>query len=193
MNTKEKIISVALRLYNKHGIRTVTTRHIAQEMAISAGNLHYHFKHTEDIVLRIFEQLQSEYDQMVVRFGQNDAPFEELLDVFIEGSYRLIDKYTFIFVNFVEICAWIPAIAESYKRLVARREQQFMVLFEHYTDAGVFRSNIPASVWRGFVRQIFIVSDFWCSSFTVLGGRYEMDALSDYRQTIKVAFYPYLA
>ncbi|MGJ1381958.1 TetR/AcrR family transcriptional regulator [Sphingobacterium siyangense] len=50
MNTKEKIIVGALKLYNRDGIRTVTTRQIAQELNISAGNLHYHFKHTEDIM-----------------------------------------------------------------------------------------------------------------------------------------------
>jgi len=192
MNTKEKIVVEALGVYNREGIRTVTTRQIAQEMGISAGNLHYHFKHTEDIIFTIFEQLQRDYDEMVVLFDQKDATFQELLQEFTEGSYLLINKYKFIFVNFVEICTWIPAIGDAYRTLVARREEQFIALFEHYSKLGMFRQDIPIAILKGFVRQMFIISDFWYSSFAVLGGRFESDGLEDYRQTIAVAFYPYL-
>lgn len=192
MNTKEKIVAAALGVYNRDGIRTVTTRQIAQEMGISAGNLHYHFKHTEDIIFTIFEELQRDYDEMVVLFDQKDATFQELLQEFTEGSYLLINKYKFIFANFVEICTWIPAIGDAYRTLVARREEQFISLFEHYSKLGMFRQDIPIAILKGFVRQIFIISDFWYSSFAVLGGRFESDALEDYRQTIEVTFYPYL-
>lgn len=192
MNTKEKIIEAALSLYNREGIRTVTTRQIAREMGISAGNLHYHFKHTEDIIFTIFGQLQRDYDEMVVLFDKKDLVLRELLQEFINGSYRLINKYRFIFVNFVEVCAWIPAIGESYRDLVMRREEQFVSLFRYYAELGMFRQDIPIAILKGFIRQIFIISDFWYSSFAVLGGRCQSDALEDYRQTIEVAFYPYL-
>ncbi|WP_343560094.1 TetR/AcrR family transcriptional regulator [Sphingobacterium sp.] len=192
MNTKEKIIETALRLYNQEGIRTVTTRQIAQEMGISAGNLHYHFKHTEDIIFTVFEQLRHDYDEMMVLFQKKDVIFQDLLLEFTWGSYQLINKYKFIFVNFVEICAWIPAIGDSYRNLVSQREEQFVSLFGHYSKLGMFRQDIPIAILKGFVRQIFIISDFWSSSFSVLGGRFESDAFEDYKRTVEVAFYPYL-
>ncbi len=192
MNTKEKIIAAALSLYNREGLRTVTTRQIAQEMGISAGNLHYHFKHTTDIISTIFEQLQYEYDNMMLLFDKKEVPLREVLREFIDGSYELINKYTFIFVNFVEICTWIPAIGDSYRNLVARREEQFVALFGYYSNLGMFREGLSIVLLKGFVRQIFIISDFWCSSFAVLGSQSGLNALEDYRQTIEVAFYPYL-
>ncbi|HAK28300.1 MULTISPECIES: TetR/AcrR family transcriptional regulator [Sphingobacterium] len=192
MNTKEKIINEAIRVYNREGVRTVTTRQIAQEMGISAGNLHYHFKHTEDIIFHVFQLLQAEYDKMILLPADPTLPFLQLLNCFVEVSYALIDKYRFIFENFVEICSWIPEIAESYRGLVARREEQLMSLFMCYADAGMFRRDIPLSNLKSFVRQLFIVSDFWSSSYAVLGRPQGIDPLDDYRQTIYTAFYPYL-
>ncbi|KKO90433.1 MULTISPECIES: TetR/AcrR family transcriptional regulator [Sphingobacterium] len=192
MNTKEKIINEAIKVYNREGVRTVTTRQIAQEMGISAGNLHYHFKHTEDIIFHVFQLLQAEYDKMILLPANPTIPFQQLLNGFVDVSYALIDKYRFIFENFVEICSWIPEIAESYRGLVARREEQLMSLFMYYADAGMFRRDIPLSNLKSFVRQLFIVSDFWSSSYAVLGRPQGIDPLDDYRQTIYTAFYPYL-
>ncbi|WP_312741544.1 TetR/AcrR family transcriptional regulator [Sphingobacterium multivorum] len=192
MNTKEKIINEAIRVYNREGVRTVTTRQIAQEMGISAGNLHYHFKHTEDIIFHVFQLLQTEYDKMILLPADPTLSFLQLLNGFVDVSYALIDKYRFIFENFVEICSWIPEIAESYRGLVARREEQLMSLFMCYADAGMFRRDIPLSNLKSFVRQLFIVSDFWSSSYAVLGRPQGIDPLDDYRQTIYTAFYPYL-
>jgi len=62
MNTKEKILSKALELFNEKGYNNITTRHIAAELAISAGNLHYHFKHSEDIIKILFDELTLKMD-----------------------------------------------------------------------------------------------------------------------------------
>lgn len=192
MNTKEKIIVGALKLYNRDGIRTVTTRQIAQELNISAGNLHYHFKHTEDIIFQLFQLLQNEYEKMILKPEDDASTFRQVLDSFIDGSYALISKYRFIFENFVEICNWIPGISEAYRNLVAQREEQLVSLFLYYAELGMFRSDIPLVNLQAFVRQLFIISDFWSSSYAVLGAYQNGNPLEDYRQTIHTAFYPYL-
>jgi len=56
----------------------------------------------------------------------------------------------------------------------------------------MFRRDIPLSNLKSFVRQLFIVSDFWSSSYAVLGRQQGIDPLDDYRQTIYTEFYPYL-
>jgi len=192
MNTKEKIITEAIKIYNREGVRTVTTRQIAHEMGISAGNLHYHFKHTEDIIFHVFQLLQEGYEKMILSYEKETVSFQQLLDGFIDGSYVLIDRYRFIFENFVEICNWIPKIAECYRRLVVQREEQLVSLFMFYADTGIFRRDIPLLNLKRFVHQLFIVSDFWSSSYAVLGRQQGIDPLDDYRQTIHTAFYPYL-
>jgi len=43
MKTKEKILSIALTLFNKNGFGSVTMKHIADEMHVDRRNLTYHF------------------------------------------------------------------------------------------------------------------------------------------------------
>ena len=48
--TKEKIIETSIKLFNEKGCLNTSTRHIADELGISVGNLYYHFKNKEDIL-----------------------------------------------------------------------------------------------------------------------------------------------
>ena len=52
--TKEKIIETSINLFNEKGCLNTSTRHIADELGISVGNLYYHFKNKEDILIDIF-------------------------------------------------------------------------------------------------------------------------------------------
>ena len=56
MNTKEKILNASLKLYNSKGVSNVSLRAIADEVGISVGNLQYHFKKREEIVINIIFQ-----------------------------------------------------------------------------------------------------------------------------------------
>lgn len=192
MNTKDKILQAALALYNQEGIRSVTTRHIAAVMGISAGNLHYHFKHTEDIILALFEQLVVAYDQIVQDMAIHTALNMEDLKQCIDSSFRLIEQYRFIFINFVELGSWIPSIRESYQNLVARREQEFLRMFTDMVDDGVFRADIPPAVQKGILRHLFLISDFWISSNELREQLRGDEALAVYRQDVLSIFTPYL-
>ena len=49
--TKEKIIETSIKLFNEKGCLNTSTRHIADELGISVGNLYYHFKNNFSISL----------------------------------------------------------------------------------------------------------------------------------------------
>ena len=192
MNTKNKILQVALALYNQEGIRSVTTRHIATTMGISAGNLHYHFKHTEDIILALFEQLTVAYDKIVQNLSEHPVLNLAELEAYIDSSFYLIEQYRFIFINFVELGTWIPSIRESYQKLVSKREQEFSRLFTNLVNANVFRSDIAPALLNALVRQLFLISDFWISSNELTAQLRGEEALLVYRQDILSIFTPYL-
>ena len=54
MTTKDKIIETSVKLFNEKGCLNTSTRHISDELGINVGNLYYHFKNKEEILIEIF-------------------------------------------------------------------------------------------------------------------------------------------
>lgn len=49
--TRSKILKTAIDLFNRHGVQGVSLEQIAAKAGISRGNLTYHFKRKQDVVL----------------------------------------------------------------------------------------------------------------------------------------------
>lgn len=47
--TKDRIIGISIELFNEKGCLNTSTRHIAEKLNISVGNLYYYFKNKEEI------------------------------------------------------------------------------------------------------------------------------------------------
>ena len=66
MNTADAILETALTLFNRNGASSVSTRHIADEMRISPGNLYYHFRNREEIVRALMQRMIDEFSGMFI-------------------------------------------------------------------------------------------------------------------------------
>ncbi|KEQ19337.1 TetR/AcrR family transcriptional regulator [Endozoicomonas numazuensis] len=57
VKTRDRILDRALELFNSQGERAITTNHIAADLGISPGNLYYHFRNKDEIILALFQRL----------------------------------------------------------------------------------------------------------------------------------------
>ena len=77
MTTKEKILAAALKLFNEGNTQAATTNHIAAALGMSPGNLHYHYKNREAIILKLYEQMKTQTELPEAELPQTLAAAHE--------------------------------------------------------------------------------------------------------------------
>ncbi|MDB6054212.1 MAG: transcriptional regulator [Verrucomicrobiales bacterium] len=90
--TKERILDVAMKLFQKHGLDGTTTKQISRQAGIAEGTLFNYFKTKEDLALFFF---QKETDSLIEWFrGEKDlqrAPLAEKLFAIIHRQLEYLE------------------------------------------------------------------------------------------------------
>ncbi len=95
MKTKEKIISTATRLFNNQGYNSINLFELANQLGISRGNLTYHFKDKENLLVAICNEMWSKIENE--RSKTMQLPSFENLHNEIQLYYKFQKEYSFIF------------------------------------------------------------------------------------------------
>jgi len=193
MKTREKIVNKALELFNENGYNNITTRHVAKELGMSAGNLHYHFKHTEDLIKYIFSDLKMKMDEMINQFKTTEYVSLDHLFNYTEVTFEILYSYRFIFLNFVDILRKIPEIESQYKELNISRKSEFQLIFAEFQKNKIFRENIPEFILDNLVTQIFIIGDNWMAYNSLTLKLDKKKAFQHYSIVFLNLFYPFLS
>lgn len=120
MKTNEKIIDKALTLFNEKGVDQVSSLEISQSLNISYGNLTYHYKKKDDIVLALYAQMQQSLDTSINRLVQ--CIFEETFyPKLVNEIFDVIWNYRFIYLNINSLMNQFEFICESEKSYYATR------------------------------------------------------------------------
>lgn len=167
MNTKEQILATALQLFNQEGLDAVTLRRIAGAMGISQGNLNYHYKKREDIVLAL-------YLNLVARINKE---FEELqlTNDILGNMFKFSEKimlslydYRFIMLDFVQVMRRHPEIKASHKQLNLIRKEQFKQLYAQMQAEGIMRAEKFEGEYDNLILRGMILGDSWLASAEIL-------------------------
>jgi hypothetical protein len=114
MKTSEKIKCQALRLFNEKGVDHVSSLEISQALNISYGNLTYHYKKKDDIVLALYTEMQAELNRAINHLVQ--CLFEETFYLkLVNEIFDVIWKYRFIYLNINSLMSQFAFIQKSEK------------------------------------------------------------------------------
>jgi len=114
MKTSEKIKCQALRLFNEKGVDHVSSLEISQALNISYGNLTYHYKKKDDIVLALYTEMQAELNIAINHLVQ--CLFEETFYLkLVNEIFDVIWKYRFIYLNINSLMSQFAFIQKSEK------------------------------------------------------------------------------
>ena len=86
MDTKKKILDVALALFAEKGYGNVYVGHIAEGVGIKAPSLYKHYKSKQDIFDAILDEMRSRYDKEVAYLNFTGSEIEPDADFFARIS-----------------------------------------------------------------------------------------------------------
>ena len=94
-NTRTRILVASLLLFNEQGEPNTALNDIADEVDISPGNLHYHFRKKADVVSALLAEFQADARQVLQPAQTTSASLDEFL-VFLHSLLELKEAYAFL-------------------------------------------------------------------------------------------------
>ena len=130
MKTRDKIIQASIELFNEQGERNVTTNHIAAHLAISPGNLYYHFRNKEDIILSIYEEYaRSLLLETLPKVSSEVKPLDSLV-LYMDSVFQTTMKFRFFYSSLPVLLDKNPILREKYvevQQSISERVGQLLV------------------------------------------------------------------
>jgi AcrR family transcriptional regulator len=108
-DTRNRILVASLLLFNEHGEPRTTTNEIADEVDISPGNLHYHFRKKEQLVEALLDEFQADAKR-VLRPPEEAIVTLDDFWVFLHLLLECTAAYRFLFRD-------IESLSEQYPRV----------------------------------------------------------------------------
>ena len=163
MKTRDKIIQASIELFNEQGERNVTTNHIAAHLAISPGNLYYHFRNKEDIILSIYEEYaRSLLLDTLPKVSAEVKPLDSLV-VYMDAVFQTTMKFRFFYSNLPVLLDKSPSLREKYvevQQSISERVSQ-LLLSLRAADIIDFGDDELADI----VSILRLINTFWVSFY----------------------------
>lgn len=165
--TKQKILSTALALFNERGSGNVSTRHIADELGISPGNLYYHYANKETIVRVLFDGLDKTSDEAYT--FSLDVPLNlERVAEMLTVTFEIVWRYRFFYREMTLLVHNDPALAARYREMRGRAERDTRFVVDCATDAELV-APMPDAARDALTKAILVISSHWLG-FEEMGG-----------------------
>jgi AcrR family transcriptional regulator len=111
-DTRHRILVASLLLFNEHGVPRTTINDIADEIDISPGNLHYHFRRKEEIVDALTAEFQADARKVL------HPPESEIVSLddfwwFLHHLLELKGAYRFMLTDTEVLADEYPKVARA--------------------------------------------------------------------------------
>jgi AcrR family transcriptional regulator len=168
MDTKEKIIQAAIKLFNRNGITDVTIRQIAAEVGISHGNLAYHYKNKGRILNEIYTRMDREMSDAVFPEGKSNLSLKHYHNL-LQRISDFQKRHRFFYMDMLEIRRRYPAVINRYRKTVAIRSRQYSKLISVFIEKGLVKKEPEPGFYESLFHSIWVMSTFWLQQKKILG------------------------
>jgi AcrR family transcriptional regulator len=159
MKTRDKILLASLELFNERGERNVTTNHIAAHLAISPGNLYYHFRNKSDIIYEIFQAYEKLVDYYL-DIPEDRALTLDDLTFYLESVFDGLWSYRFFHRDLEYLLDSDPRLRRDYREFTERCLAAITLIFEKMAEAGIIEPQ-PEELRRAMSLNVWLVITNW--------------------------------
>ena len=167
-NTYNRILDAALKLFNEESERNTTTNHIASHLGISPGNLYYHFRGKDEIIIQLHRRYSS---RMMAWIREADAP-QTLSDVvdYLDGIFDIMWAYRFLFSDMNALLSRSSELLGEYNEFTRAKASPVVLHYlEHLASVGLLRAD--KEDLQNLALNMWIVTKYWFDFDSSLRGR----------------------
>ncbi|MAG76941.1 MAG: TetR family transcriptional regulator [Colwelliaceae bacterium] len=184
MKTRDKIIQASIELFNENGERNVTTNHIAAHLGISPGNLYYHFRNKEDIILSIYEEYAR--NLLLETFPQvsPDVPPLDAIIHYMDAVFQAMSRFRFFYANLPVLLSKNPLLREKYvevQHFISERVSDMMISLRDADMITFDDEELP-----DLVSILRLVNTFWLSFYQTQTMESDINASGFYEGVLKL-------
>lgn len=165
-NTREHILEISLSLFNELGEPRVTTNQISLEAEISPGNLYYHFRSKDDIVLELFKRFLAQFEPLL---EVPESPSLEAEDLWFQLhlSYELKGQFRFLYRNLPDLADKIPNLGKAFLGLLSMEREAARKLLENLERQD--KLHITANEKTLLLNNLMLALTYWISYAELVG------------------------
>ncbi len=154
-DTRTRILVTSLLLFNEHGEPATTTNQIADELDISPGNLHYHFRKRRQIVEALLDEFQADARRVLA------TPESASLDdfwVFLHLLLELTAAYRFLFRDLEALTDTYPRVGQALGHFATGLRATFELYLRQLAKHGTL--NLAETEARRLARNLAVIALF---------------------------------
>ena len=134
-NTKQRIVTEAVRLFAKGGYEAVTVEQIATAVGIKAPSLYKHYKSKKDIFESILERMNQQDYERAKEYEMPEGTLKEVAEKYAQTPLNKIKTYSTVqFLHWTE-----DEFASDFRRMLTIeqfRNNEMSQLYQQYLCAG---------------------------------------------------------
>ncbi|MCT7618058.1 TetR/AcrR family transcriptional regulator [Aliarcobacter butzleri] len=159
--SKKKIKKYGLDLFNEKDTFSITTNHIALCAKISTGNLYYHYKNKEDIIIDIYEEMIEKFESLnsFEKILNSQNPLEELSKMY-DLYLDIFWDYRFLMRDSSVLLSTLPKFKEIFIQRQNLRIEQIKMLIEYFISKDIFKQMSEDEILLSAKLNWFI-STYW--------------------------------
>ncbi len=164
-NTKQKIIDLAVDLFNKEGFAAISLQELAHRLGMSRGNLTYHFKDKEALLQGITEQLWHKIEQE--RIKSRTFPSFQNLHHEVQLYYKIQRTYTFIFLDTHVLKHSL--VSDQFRKMTAQSLQDNKAGIALAIKLGNMKPEPFPGCYHHLAQTVWMISFFWLAQQVIRG------------------------